>query len=105
MHKVEERNSHGIQVLMEQIQKHLEAQTILQKETLTFQEALSYLSVSSSFLYKLTHKRAIVFYKPGLKLIYFKRTDLDQWMLNNRQPSSQELSQLPNPKTNKTKRF
>lgn len=63
----------------------------LAKEVLNFKEALALLGVSSSMLYKLTHQRAISFYKPSGKLIYFKRVDLMNWMLSNKQPSNEEI--------------
>ena len=63
----------------------------LAKEVLTFKEALALLGVSSSMLYKLTHKRAIPFYKPSGKLIYFKKEDLMNWMLSNKTPSNEEI--------------
>lgn len=57
------------------------------KEVLTFKEALALLGISASTLYKLTHQRAITFYKPNGKLLYFKRADLTNWMLQNKQDS------------------
>ena len=57
------------------------------KEVLTFKEALALLGISASTLYKLTHQRAITFYKPNGKLIYCKRADLTNWMLQNKQES------------------
>jgi excisionase family DNA binding protein len=63
----------------------------LAKEVLSFKEALALLDVSASMLYKLTHQRAISFYKPNGKLIYFKREDLMNWMLSNKQPSNEEI--------------
>ena len=63
----------------------------LAKEVLSFKEALALLDVSSSMLYKLTHQRAISFYKPNGKLIYFRREDLMNWMLGNKQPSNEEI--------------
>lgn len=62
----------------------------LTKEVLNFKEALALLGVSSSMLYKLTHQRAISHYKPNGKLIYFKKADLIEWMLNNKVCSVQE---------------
>jgi len=59
----------------------------LAKEVLSFKEALVLLDISPSMLYKLTHKRAIPFYKPGGKLIYFKKMDLLGWALSNKQES------------------
>ena len=58
-----------------------------QKEIMSFNEAVSYLDVSKSFLYKLTSTNKISFSKPNNKLIYFQRVDLDNWMLHNRNES------------------
>ena len=58
-----------------------------QKEIMSFNEAVSYLDVSKSFLYKLTSTNKISFSKPNNKLIYFQRVDLDNWMLQNRNES------------------
>lgn len=62
----------------------------LTKEVLNFKEALAFLGVSPSMLYKLTHKQAIQYYKPNGKLIYFKKEDLISWMLSNKQCSVNE---------------
>lgn len=69
-----------------------QAQGYLAKEVLTFKEASALLGVSSSMLYKLTHKRAITFYKPNGKLIYFKRADLLNWMLSNKEEAIEETN-------------
>ena len=58
-----------------------------QKEILSFNEAVKYLDISKSFLYKLTSANKISFSKPNNKLIYFQRVDLDNWMLQNRNES------------------
>lgn len=54
-----------------------------QKEILSFREAVVYLDVSESLLYKITSKRAITFFKPNGGKLYFKKTDLDHWMTQN----------------------
>lgn len=62
---------------------------------LTFKEAYKYLKVSKSFLYKATSLRTIPFYKPtGGKILRFDKKDLDQWQLQNRYASKNELSNL-----------
>ena len=58
-------------------------QLIAQKEILSFKESLIHLSVSPSFLYKLTSRRGINFTKPNGGKIYFRKSDLDTWMLQN----------------------
>lgn len=73
--------------------KNKENMNWLAKEVLNFQEALLFLGVSASMLYKLTHQRIISFYKPNGKLIYFKKADLINWMLSNKQSSCDEVKQ------------
>ncbi|MGI6572409.1 MAG: helix-turn-helix domain-containing protein [Fermentimonas sp.] len=66
------------------------------KEILTFREALQLLGVSKSFLYKLTSSRSIRFYKPNNGKLYFKRKDLEEWMLQNEKPTLLELEKAIN---------
>jgi len=66
-------------------------QIIAHKEILSFKEALIYLDVSESFLYKLTHKKTIDFTKPNGGKIYFKKSDLDNWMLQSQSDSKRVL--------------
>ena len=69
---------------LEGIEKHIQEQTVLKKETMKLSEAALYLGISKSFLYKLTSKRSIPFYRPGNKLIFFRRIDLDAWIQQNK---------------------
>jgi excisionase family DNA binding protein len=64
---------------------------ILQKEILTFEEACIYLDRSASSMYKLTSGRLIPHYVPTGKLIYFKRIELDEWVLHNKRCSLEEI--------------
>ncbi|WP_158730229.1 MULTISPECIES: helix-turn-helix domain-containing protein [unclassified Flavobacterium] len=54
-----------------------------QKEMLSFKQALDYLDVSISMLYKLTSSRLITYSKPNGGKLYFKKSDLDDWMKQN----------------------
>lgn len=65
------------------IKELLKEQSILQKEILSLDEACQYLDYSKSHLYKLTSTRRIPFYCPEGKRIYFKRLELDEWLLRN----------------------
>ena len=64
----------------------------LQKEILNSDEACQLLGIAKGYLYKLTHRHEIPFYRPNGKLIYFERTDLMAWMRRNRVNSSEETS-------------
>jgi len=69
----------------------LQQQKLLQKEILNSEEASSYLGIKKSYLYKLSSKNRIPFYRPNGKLIYFKRAELDTWLTKNRQRSIEEI--------------
>jgi len=63
--------------------KQTPIQNLTLKEVLSFREAVLYLDISASNLYKLTSKRSIKFFKPNKGKLYFRRLDLDKWMLQN----------------------
>lgn len=63
------------------------------KEVYTTPEAALYLGVSERHIYRLTASRKIIVYKPEGKLCYFKKTDLDEYVLRNRIPTSAELQE------------
>ena len=58
-------------------------QNMHQKGILSFREALVYLDISQSLLYKMVSKRTITYSKPNGGRLYFKRVDLDDWMTQN----------------------
>jgi len=63
------------------------------KEALDFNETSQYINQSRSYLYKLTSQGLIPHYKPNGKKLYFKRSELDEWVLKNKVYSSDELEQ------------
>jgi len=63
------------------------------KDTLDFEETVAYINQSRSYLYKLTSQGLIPHYKPNGKKIYFKRTELDEWVLRNKVFSADEMEQ------------
>lgn len=62
----------------------LEKLFIGQKEILTFDEACDYTGISRSYLYKLTAKGKIPHSKPNGKLLFFEKTRLVEWLLQNK---------------------
>ncbi len=65
----------------------------LKQEILNFNDACQFLDYSKSYLYKLTHSRQIIHYKPNGKKLYFKRIDLEAWLLRNRVKTADEIEQ------------
>lgn len=66
-------------------------QSLLQKQVLNFNETCLYLGVSKSHLYKLTSSKSISFFCPQGKRLYFKRTELDAWLMRNRSETHEEI--------------
>ena len=63
-------------------QMHVQMQNISRKkEILTVEETAEYLGFATSYLYKLTAQRIIPHYKPLNKKIFFKRSEIDQWIM------------------------
>ena len=75
------------------IQQLLSKQCLLQREVLSLGEACEYLNVSASYLYKLTCTKQIPHYVPTGKKIFMKRTEIDQWLLSNRQGTVSDIQQ------------
>lgn len=54
-------------------------------------EAARYLGVKPSYLYKMMMRRAVPYYKPGGKLCFFAKEDLDTWLKRVRVKSQDEI--------------
>lgn len=76
---------------LDKIEQHLASQGLMLKDVLNFDEGCEYLNLSQSHVYKLTSTGAIPCYKPMGKKIYFKRVELDQWLLRNRSNTVEEI--------------
>ena len=74
------------------------------EQILSFNEACTFLDYSKSYLYKLTYSRQIEHYKPNGKKLYFKRSDLEAWLLRNRVKTADEIEQETIDHTIKKKR-
>lgn len=70
---------HLLQKIYEELQN---SRTKGNDEFLTIPQAASYLNLSISKVYKLTHLRKVRYFKPG-KSVYFRRADLDDYIFSN----------------------
>ncbi len=61
------------------------------KQTLSIDEAAIYTNLSVSYLYKLTSTQQIPHFKPRGKMIYFDRSELDEWLRQNRVKTTTEI--------------
>lgn len=69
---------------MDALIKLLSASSLNSKEILSLEEAAIYMGLSKSHLYKLTSQCIVPFYKPNGKMVYFRRSELEAWILRNR---------------------
>ncbi len=74
-------NNHKINKQLNKIEQFIEEHTLVKKRILSLKEAASYTGISKSTLYKMVSDRRIKHYKPA-KNIFFKREDLDSYMLS-----------------------
>lgn len=63
------------------------------EKPMSFAEAAEYLDISKSHLYKMTSKSQIKFFKPNGKKIYFRKSDLNNWLFRNESSTEKELEQ------------
>ena len=73
------------------IEKLLNEQSLNSKDIFCFDEASNFLDLSKSYLYKLTSRGEISFFRPNGKKIYFDRKELLEWVRRNRASSNHEL--------------
>ena len=78
---------------LERIENLIEQQGLLKKDVINFIEACHYLGLSKSHMYKLTSSKSIPHFCPQGKRLYFKRTELDDWLLGNRTDTQDEIDQ------------
>lgn len=67
-----------------------------ENKPLSFTEAAAYLGFRPSYLYKLTHKKQIRFYKPSGKKLFFSKSDLDNWIFCTSKISSKRKADSNN---------
>lgn len=95
-HKLEEPNeannsNHSLQQQLEKITTLLESQALSHKTVLSLDEVVLYTGLSKLYLYKLSSRNDIPFYKPGGKQLYFKKEEIDAWLLRNRESTNAEI--------------
>jgi excisionase family DNA binding protein len=76
---------------LDNIEFMLQNQNLLQKQVLNFQETAMFLEISHSYLYKLTSTNVVPFYKPTGKKLYFRRDELEKFLLQNRSTTVDEI--------------
>lgn len=79
-------------IRLSKIEGLIKENNLSQKTILNLSEASIYFGISESLLYKLTSGSKVPFYKPNGKLIFFKREELESWVLSQRFASGDEIA-------------
>jgi excisionase family DNA binding protein len=78
--------------IIEQRLERIEKLLISTKTVLNFDELAEYTGLSHSYLYKLTSRGDIPFYRPNGKQLYFNKIEIDSWLLRNRSKTTEEIN-------------
>ena len=70
--------------IKQQLAEIKELTLLAAKEMLTMDDAVLYTGLGKSYLYVLTCKNKIPYYKPNGKNIYFKKSELNDWLQRGR---------------------
>ena len=71
----------------------IEKSLFIIKAILSFDEASEFLNLSKSYLYKLTSSGQIPHYKPQGKMLYFEKSELEDWLRQNPIKTNQQIKQ------------
>ncbi|MCS4238691.1 prophage regulatory protein [Myroides gitamensis] len=63
------------------------------KEVLNIDDLQEYTGFKKSYIYKLVHTNAIPFSKPNGKLLYFQKSEIDQWLIKNKSLSGDSIKE------------
>lgn len=77
--------------LIEQKLERIERLLQGQKEVMNFNELVEYTGFSKSYLYKLTSRCEIPFYRPQGKHMFFNKKEVDLWLQRNRSKTDSEI--------------
>lgn len=79
---------------IQQLKEQINLLSIQAKDILNAEEASEFLGLKKSYLYKMCQANEIPHFRSkGGKKIYFKRSDLEDWMLYQKVETKEEIQQ------------
>lgn len=61
------------------------------KEILTVEDLINYTGFKRSYIYKLVHYNVIPYSKPNGKSLFFEKSEIDAWLLQNKSQSKSDI--------------
>ena len=77
----------------EKLLEHIDAISLNTKTTFSIEDFCRYTGFSKSLTYKLTSGKRIPFSCPNGKCIFFKKVDVDNWLLSNPVAPTEDIEQ------------
>jgi len=72
------------------------------KEILNVEDLINYTGYKRSYIYKLVHNNILPFSKPNGKTLFFEKSEIDTWLLQNKSKSISQIEEQANDYINKT---
>jgi excisionase family DNA binding protein len=63
------------------------------KQIFTVEDVVNYTGFSKSYVYKLVHNNILPYSKPNNRTLFFVKTEIDEWMLQNKSKSISQIEQ------------
>jgi len=63
------------------------------KQIFTVDDVVNYTGFSKSYIYKLVHTNTLPYSKPNNRTLFFVKTEIDEWMLQNKSKSISQIEQ------------
>lgn len=73
-----------VDMIMKQLADIRKFSLLAAKNVLDIDDMVALTGLSKSYVYKLTYRKEIPYYKPNGKLIYFDRQEVENWMRQNK---------------------
>ena len=83
-----------LQEIKSQLDRIERLSALAAKNVLNIDDVAILTGMSKGYIYQLTHKRIIPFYKPTGKQMYFDRSEIEAWMKRNRVMTDQEAMSI-----------
>ncbi|MGO3184466.1 MAG: helix-turn-helix transcriptional regulator [Aequorivita sp.] len=62
------------------------------KKILNVEDLINYTGYKRSYIYKLVHNNTIPFSKPNGKTLFFEKSEIDAWLLQNKSKSISQIN-------------
>lgn len=72
------------QIIMERLNKIEQNLLLAAKRVLNINDVAALTGLNKSYIYKLTCRKEIPYYKPNGKVCYFDRKEIEEWQKQNR---------------------